>query len=337
MKTSTYILVLRSTYRRTACNSSREMTCGGTPEVKTRDPIASKLGSPFHSSPMYAVCAAVLGGVWFQQRHVSHVYLINRPLPSHPPPRSALHSILRNFTIHAEPVPPAMAHGVASRGGTPNGLAPLCVKDKRKAQAAAAAAAAAVAAAAAAAVAVAATANARGNDNNSSAANDVGSNSAPCCASEALSPPSPRRPAPVVIEHSEIIRLASQYTPCAGCSAAVKGLLQRPIEELRLVNAVVEEGVREGGGEAGGVGKGGGGGRNKGGGGGRNGSDGGGGGAHGERAGGHGCEHSASEGGHSCGQSSSSSTAGLPRSLYLREAYLTDRARFDQVGDDTLE
>ena len=167
-----------------------------------------------------------------------------------------------------------MAHRVASRGGGSNGLAPLCVKDKRKAKAAAATAAAAAA--------VPATANARGNGNinnvnnnnnnndrsvamNNPAASHVGNSPPPCCAGseEALSPPPPCRLAPVVIERSEIIRLASQYTPCAGCSAAVKGLLQRPIQELRLVNAVVEEGVRAGEEEAGGDGRG----RSKGGGG----------------------------------------------------------------------
>ncbi|CAM9506444.1 unnamed protein product [Phaeothamnion confervicola] len=49
------------------------------------------------------------------------------------------------------------------------------------------------------------------------------------------------RPPPVLIEKTHIIRLASQYTPCAGCCATVKGLLERPITELRLLNAVVEE------------------------------------------------------------------------------------------------
>lgn len=67
-------------------------------------------------------------------------------------------------------------------------------------------------------------------------------------------------PEPVVVERADIIRLASQYTSCAGCSAAVKGLLQRPIEELRLVNAVMEEGCWAGrrGGAGGGGGNGGG-------------------------------------------------------------------------------
>jgi hypothetical protein len=46
---------------------------------------------------------------------------------------------------------------------------------------------------------------------------------------------------PVVIEKAHIIRLASQYTPCAGCSAAVKALLKKPIHELRLLSAVMYE------------------------------------------------------------------------------------------------
>lgn len=289
--------------------------------------------------------------------------LVSRPFPSHPPSFSNLLKMspplpfasslplspdYRTMLTTESPHPLTMAHRVASRGGGSNGLAPLCVKDKRKAQAAAAAAAAV---AATAAMAVTSTANARGNGNNNNdnnnnnersiatngpAASDVGNSPSPCCAAseEASSPPPPCRLAPVVIERSEIIRLASLYTRCAGCSAAVKGLLQRPIQDLRLVNAVVEEGVRAGEEEAGDSGRG----RSKGGGGGgdrRHGGNGGGGGAaHGERACGHGCGRRASERVHpSCGQSSSSSTAGLPRPLCLREAYLSDRSRFDQVGD----
>ncbi|CAN0559334.1 unnamed protein product, partial [Ectocarpus sp. 12 AP-2014] len=57
----------------------------------------------------------------------------------------------------------------------------------------------------------------------------------------ALALRSPSRPPSVMIERSEIVNMALAYTSCAGCSAAVKGLLQRPMEELRLVNAVVEE------------------------------------------------------------------------------------------------
>lgn len=223
-------------------------------------------------------------------------------------------------------------------------MAPLCVKDKRKAQAAAAAASL-----------KRSTANGqfrhRGNDHNSAmpggasavACNDALCNNSSCCGSGVLSSPcsSPCRSAPVVIERSEIIRLASQYTPCAGCSAAVKGLLQRPIEELRLVNAVVEEAGAEattgpiaaGGGGVGGGGKSGGG-RSKGAGEGRHAGgadealDG------GRRGGcGHGCRHHPSEppAGHSCPQPAGNSPAGLPRTLSLREAYLTDRARLDQV------
>ncbi|GAB5030588.1 Hypothetical protein NocV09_00302540 [Nannochloropsis oceanica] len=37
------------------------------------------------------------------------------------------------------------------------------------------------------------------------------------------------------------MRLASQYTACTGCSAAVKALLARPLHELRLLNAVMAD------------------------------------------------------------------------------------------------
>ncbi|CAM9987911.1 unnamed protein product [Scytosiphon promiscuus] len=155
--------------------------------------------------------------------------------------------------------------------------------------------------------------------------------------------------------------MALAYTSCAGCSAAVKGLLQRPMEELRLVNAVVEEHDGSGGSGAGGGRGGGGKGRSKGdlrllGNGGNGGSGNGSGGRSEGSACGHGCgnhhnhQHlhqappataAASEttGGSSCGNScgsscgGSASTApgGLPRALCLREAYLTDRARLDQL------
>lgn len=46
---------------------------------------------------------------------------------------------------------------------------------------------------------------------------------------------------PIVVDKAHVIRLASQYTPCAGCSAAVKALLKRPIHELRLLNAVMTD------------------------------------------------------------------------------------------------
>ncbi|CAM9294349.1 unnamed protein product [Chrysoparadoxa australica] len=42
-------------------------------------------------------------------------------------------------------------------------------------------------------------------------------------------------------------QLATQYTPCAGCSAAVKSLLEKPINTLRLLNAVMEDVDDEGG------------------------------------------------------------------------------------------
>lgn len=151
-----------------------------------------------------------------------------------------------------------MAHRIASRRGAHNGQAapPLCVRDKRKTRAAAVA---------------------KGSSRNGQASSGSGgrhhsedglqSSSSPSSShgpggaddasrgqgningavegpidpSGPLPPSFPSRPAPVVIERAEIARLASQYTPCAGCSAAVKGLLQRPIEQLRLVNAVVEE------------------------------------------------------------------------------------------------
>jgi len=133
--------------------------------------------------------------------------------------------------------------------------------------------------------------------------------------------------------------MALAYTSCAGCSAAVKGLLQRPIEELRLVNAVVEECDGRGGCCGGG-----------GGGGSRGGKgdlrllgNGNSGGCRhcGGPSCGHGCgnQHAAGEtasAGRSCsctqGTSSSNVPGGLPRALSLREAYLTDRARLDQVG-----
>jgi len=51
---------------------------------------------------------------------------------------------------------------------------------------------------------------------------------------------------PVVVDKALIIRLASQYTPCAGCAAAVKALLKKPIQELRLLNAVMYEDETQG-------------------------------------------------------------------------------------------
>lgn len=224
--------------------------------------------------------------------------------------------------------------------------APLCVKDKRKARAAAAAAAAAATAAGAGTAPGRPAANGekcggacrRENGHMSAAAGgegDTGGTPTSCGGSGALSLSSPCRPARIVIERSEIIRLASQYTPCAGCSAAVKGLLQWPIEELRLVNAVVEEGGWEAGygaTAAGGGGRGGGS-RGKGGGDGRHGSNGARSGAHGEGTCGHGCSHNPPEPPvHSCAHAAYGAPADLPSALCLREAYHTDRARLDQVG-----
>lgn len=232
-------------------------------------------------------------------------------------------------------------------------MAPLCVKDKRKAQAAAAAAAA-----------TAAPANGqtslvpqRRESGPKSAAGGVrggscsGANAGGACSEvppRALALPSPCRPPPVVIQRSEIINMALAYTSCAGCSAAVKGLLQRPIEELRLVNAVVEEsdgaGSGGGGGSVGSHSGGGGKGCSKGdvrllG----NGDSGGGcGRGEGSSSCGHGCgnRHAPVEGAAgpscgqgTCGQATSAVPGGLPRALSLREAYLTDRARLDQVWD----
>ncbi len=46
---------------------------------------------------------------------------------------------------------------------------------------------------------------------------------------------------PIVVDKAHITRMAAQYTPCAGCSAAVKALLKRPLAELRLLNAVMAD------------------------------------------------------------------------------------------------
>lgn len=231
-----------------------------------------------------------------------------------------------------------MARRVASRGGGANGTA-LCVRDKRKAQAAAAAAAAGTVAAGAESVRECSQNGGAGGCCGFTNGHDEGgvagetSDHRPayalsCAHSEFVGhPPSPvtSLPEPVVIERSEVIRLASQYTSCAGCSAAVKGLLQRPIEELRLVNAVVEEsdavagGPWETGGRVGG-------GRIRGGGDGRHKSN-------GSAVGG---TNIGQSGEGSCGQDGlccdprASST--FPRALQLREAYLVDRERLDQVS-----
>lgn len=229
-----------------------------------------------------------------------------------------------------------MAQRVAVQRGGPNGLAPLCVKDKRKVQEAAAAAAGAATAACAAIAPGRSGANCEaggcscGRENGHKSGGEI--NTCSCggasgTAAPFSSPCRARPPPPVVIERSEIIRLASQYTPCAGCSAAVKGLLQRPIVELRLMNAVMKEAGEEGGGGSKGRGRGEDG---------RHGCGGstGGAGGHAGRGCGHGCNHGHSEPhAHSCGQASSvNAHGGLPRALCLREAYLTDRARLDQVG-----
>eukprot|EP00903_Cladosiphon_okamuranus_P019575 g18003.t1 len=231
-------------------------------------------------------------------------------------------------------------------------MAPLCVKDKKKAQAAA------VATAATAAPANGQTDLVPQRRQSASKSGDVrgGGNGADAGGAGgevppgALALPSPCRPPPIVIQRSEIINMAQAYTSCAGCSAAVKGLLQRPIEELRLVNAVVEESHGGPGGcdSGGGSGSGGGGGKGFGKGDVRllgNGDSGVGGPS--ERSStssssscGHGCGKrqvpveapaSPSCGRGTCGQATSSIPGGLPRALSLREAYLTDRARLDQL------
>lgn len=263
-----------------------------------------------------------------------------------------------------------MARRVASRGGGANGTT-LCVRDKRKAQAAAAAAAAAAAVATGTATTANSTTGAesgRAHSQNGGAGGCCGFSNghdeaevaggasdhrpayALSCAHSASAgqPPAPVTlcPEPVVIERSEVIRLASQYTSCAGCSAAVKGLLQRPIEELRLVNAVVEESAAVAGcsGETGGRGWGG---RIRGGGDGRHKSNGSAvGGPHFGRSGERSCGQdyfccdpraSSTEAydHHACApgsQVSSSSSATFPRALQLREAYLADGERLDQVS-----
>lgn len=223
-------------------------------------------------------------------------------------------------------------------------MAPLCVKDKRKAQAAAAAAAAAAPAnGQTGLVPQRRQSGSKGGVRGSGNGADTGG----ACGDVppgALALPSPCHPPPVVIERSEIINMALAYTSCAGCSAAVKGLLQRPIEELRLVNAVVEESNGGGSGGGGGGGKGCGKGDvrllgNGDGSGCRQGE----GSSSSSRSSscGHGCGNrqapvdgpaGPSCGQATCGQATSSVPGGLPRALSLREAYLTDRARLDQVG-----
>lgn len=224
-----------------------------------------------------------------------------------------------------------------------NGTA-LCVRDKRKAQAAAAAAAAGTAATGAesgreysqnggAGVCCGFT---NGHDEEAGVAGEASDHRPPyalsCAHSESSGrPPSPLtlHLAPVVIERSEVIRLASQYTSCAGCSAAVKGLLQRPIEELRLVNAVVEESDVIAGSlwETGGRG---GGGRIRGGGDGRHKSNGSAvGGTNISRSG----EGPCGQDGFCCDPRASST---FPPALQLREAYLVDRERLDQVSGNYM-
>jgi hypothetical protein len=57
-----------------------------------------------------------------------------------------------------------------------------------------------------------------------------------------LPPSRVARAAGFVVHKEELIKLAGQYSTCAGCSAAVKGLLSKPVFELRLLNAVMDEG-----------------------------------------------------------------------------------------------
>lgn len=288
-------------------------------------------------------------------------------------------------------------------------MAPLCVKDRRKAQAAAVAAAADASAGRSGenghvvgckgSVAgrgnghnnakrscsvgcsglsgAASSGSARGSGGGDGRNNRTGVGSE--CTGGARGSHINSEPPVVKIERAEIIRMASQYTPCAGCSAAVKGLLQRPIEELRLVNAVMEE-RKEVDGPMGGSNRrskrGRGGGGRMGAWGGRGGGGGGdsrqhhhsngGGTANGSPAAAaavavmhnddercsHGCSgHDPGSGHHhhhpcslehpdSHPHPSSSITVGAPvvvweppRAMCLREAYLIDRVRLDQVSD----
>lgn len=288
-----------------------------------------------------------------------------------------------------------MTQRMASRGS--NGLAPLCVKDKRKARAHAhspgqapaptghtpangymngalrgrdSSTKASVLGSGSESGSVSGPESvplAEGSIRATSASPTMGDDSMSVTKYPLMSPASQSvvTPAPVVVERAEIIRLASQYTPCAGCSAAVKGLLQRPIEELRLVNAVMEEGCweerRPGGG---------GGGRRNGKGGGARGGRGAASGAPGVGAapaddwyvnGANGAIRGQNGGRDALGNGRNKPAQGLerlsqlyfgntasgngssvppagdgPRALYLRNAYLMDRARLDQVSVHTL-
>lgn len=44
----------------------------------------------------------------------------------------------------------------------------------------------------------------------------------------------------MVVDKAQVIRLAGQYTPCAGCGSAVKALLARP-GDVRLLSAVMAD------------------------------------------------------------------------------------------------
>ncbi|CAM9953933.1 unnamed protein product, partial [Discosporangium mesarthrocarpum] len=45
----------------------------------------------------------------------------------------------------------------------------------------------------------------------------------------------------ITVEKSQIIKLASHYTSCAGCISAVKSLLSKPLSELRMLSGLVED------------------------------------------------------------------------------------------------
>lgn len=293
---------------------------------------------------------------------------------------SPLHPTAR---IYVPSAARAMTQRVASRRGSANGVVPLCVKEKRKAQASAANAANASPipgrpGANGHPISGGGSSRGRGNGHkgNSSksgrAVDGGGGGSGEMCNGSPNGVQAVRcevglkgsdyrvlrvqsaanKPSAVTIERSEIIRLASQYTPCAGCSVAVKGLLQRPIEELRLVNAVMEE-SEEPGKKGSGDRR-----RAKGGG---NGSCGRGGdnrhqhsdrgsadestrsaSAHDGEGCTHGCSHHPDGDLHSRVSRSHHPSAIVSvltktvwepsRALCLREAYLTNRARLDQVG-----
>ncbi|CAM9552293.1 unnamed protein product [Choristocarpus tenellus] len=48
-------------------------------------------------------------------------------------------------------------------------------------------------------------------------------------------------PGSITLEKSNLVKLASRHTSCAGCIAAVKRLLAKPLSELRMLSALTEE------------------------------------------------------------------------------------------------